>query len=51
MPHQKLVLPDDHTFQDVQLQLLLLTLAYARALQYWVEKVICQHWTLIALWQ
>ena len=32
-------LSDDPTYQDVQQQLLLLTLAYSPALQYWVEKV------------
>ena len=32
-------LPDDPTYQDVWLQLLLLTLAYVQALQYWAEKV------------
>ena len=32
-------LPDDPTFQDIQWQQLLLTLAYTWALQYWVEKV------------
>ena len=34
-----LFLPDNPTYQDIQWQLLLLTLANAQALQYWVEKV------------
>ena len=32
-------LPDDPSYQDVQQQPLLLTVAYAQVLQYWVEKV------------
>ena len=32
-------LPNDPTYQDVHWQPLLLTLAYAQALQYWAEKV------------
>ena len=32
-------LPGEPTYEDIQLQLQLLTLAYAQALQYWVEKV------------
>ena len=43
-PHPKCLtrnrfLPDDHIFQDIWLQLLLFTLAYAQAVQYWAEKV------------
>ena len=33
------ILPGDPAYQDIWLQLKLLTLAYAWALQYWVEKV------------
>ena len=31
-------LPDDLSYQDVQQKLALLTMAYARSLQYWVKK-------------
>ena len=32
-------LPDELSYQDVQQQPFLLTVAYARGLQYWVEKL------------
>ena len=32
-------LPDHPTYQDIWLQVQLLTLVYAQAVQYWVEKV------------
>ena len=39
-------LPDDLSYQDVQQKPALLTIAYARSLQYWVESV---HWQKASL--
>ena len=40
-------LPDDLSYQDVQQKLALLTVTYARSLQYWVEKQsLPRHWNL-----
>ena len=38
MSHQDMFLPDDPSYQDIWHQPLLLTMAYAQLLQYWVEK-------------
>ena len=43
-------LPDDLSYQDGQQKLALLTVAYARSLQYWVEKQSPpRHWSLCPL--
>ena len=52
-------LPDDLSHQDVQQKPALLTVAYARSLQYWMEKQsLLRHWSLhplvesvIELWE
>ena len=43
-------LPDDLSYQDVQQKMALLTVAYARSLQYWAEKQsLPRHWSLCPL--
>ena len=52
-------LPDDLSYQDVWQKLALLTVTYAKSLQYWVEKQsLSRHWSLhplaesvIELWE
>ena len=44
-------LPDELSYQDIQQQLILLTVAYARGLQYWVEKLSCWKAQTSTLWQ
>ena len=36
--NRNVFLPDELSYQDVQQQLVLLMIAYARSLQYWAEK-------------
>ena len=44
-------LPDDLAYQDVQQQPFLLTVTYARGLQYWARNLICQRTLTSTHWQ